>query len=64
MNQEDLKKEIEQLKIIIQEHQKIIELLKNRLIELTNDVDIEKHHKTSYYNLSFGPYMRTEEWKW
>lgn len=57
-------KEIKELKKIIEEQNKVIELLKNRLIELANDVDREHESKRSYYTLCLSPYRRTENWEW
>jgi len=57
----DLKKEIKNLKNIIQEQQKIIELLKERLIDLADDLDRETDDKL---NLLCEPYRRTQKWEW
>ena len=56
--------EIQDLKKIIEEQQKIIELLKERLTKVADDIDLDLFNKQSRYTLSLGPYFRTKEWKW
>ncbi len=60
-NSQNIFKKVEELEAIILEQQRIIELLKERLSDLANDVDRNENKGKEY---GYYSYYRSDTWNW